>query len=91
MEPCLPSVTGGISARFFFRIEWDAVPLELVLDFRRLLYFIAFLMRLAVVQDVIVSADSSDDELEESEELFMSSARIPGCDSSSIICWGVLA
>lgn len=61
-----------------------------MLDFRRLLYFITFLSRFAVDHEAKVSMDSSDDELEESE-LFKNSARTPGWDSSSMICWGVLS
>ena len=48
-------------------------------------------MRFAVVHEVVVSSDSSEELLDESEELFINSARIPGWDSSSIICCGMLA
>jgi hypothetical protein len=35
-------------------------------------------MRFAVVHDVVVSSESSDELLDESEELFIKSARTPG-------------
>jgi hypothetical protein len=76
----------------FFWTDWrEVVPLELVLDLRRRRLFMALLMRLAVVQELVVSTDSSLELLDESEELFMKSARTPGCDSSSMIRWGILA
>lgn len=62
-----------------------------MLDLRRLRDFMALLIRFAVVHDVAVSSDSSDELLDESEELFINSAKIPGWDSSSMTCWGILA
>ena len=62
---------------FLLRVP-EAVWLELVLDFRRLRCLIARLMRFAVVHDVVVSSESSDELLDESEELFINSARTPG-------------
>lgn len=79
--------TLGMSASVFRRTDWlEEVSLELTLDLRRLRPFMAFLIRLAVDQEVVVSSDSSEELLEESEELFINSAKIPGCDSSSMIC-----
>lgn len=81
-----------MSANVFRRIDWrEAVPLELVLDLRRLRDFMALLIRFAVVHDVVVSSDSSEELLDESEELFINSAKIPGWDSSSMTFWGILA
>src|SRR3954453_17610523 len=81
-----------VEAIAFFWKDWrEVVPLELVLDLRCLRYFIALLIRLAVVHDVVVSSDSSLELDEDSEELFMNSARTPGWDSSSMIAWGMLA
>lgn len=79
--------TLGMSASVFRRTDWlEEVSLELTLDLRRLRPFMAFLIRLAVDQEVVVSSDSSEELLEESEELFINSAKTPGCDSSSMIC-----
>lgn len=81
-----------MSANVFRRIDWrEAVPLELVLDLRRLRDFMALFIRFAVVHDVVVSSDSSEELLDESEELFINSAKIPGWDSSSMTFWGILA
>lgn len=74
-------------AMTFFRTDWrELVPLELLLDLRCRRCFIALLMRFAVDQEVVVSTESSLELLDESDELFRNSARIPGCDSSSMIC-----
>ena len=69
----------------------EAVRTELILDLRRRRLRKARLMRFVVVTEPDVSV--SLDELEESEEDDESStsARIPGCDSSSMICCGVLS
>lgn len=56
----------------------EVVPLELVLDLRRLRYFIARLRRFAVVHEVVVSTDSSLELVDDSEELFRKSASTPG-------------
>lgn len=66
-----------ISTSELLRKEGGLVSLELVLDLRRRRYFIALLIRLAVDHDVVVSTDSSDELLEESDE-FMNSANTPG-------------
>jgi hypothetical protein len=76
---------------FFWKELRDVVPFELVLDFRRLRYFIALLIRLAVAHEAVVSSDSSLELDEESEELFINSAKTPGLDSSSMMACGILA
>ena len=72
----------------------DGVSLELALDLRRFRFLKALLIRLAVVwdpDDVSVSPLlESPEELEELDDASIS-VRIPGWDSSSIICWGVLS
>jgi len=66
----------------------DGVSFELALDLRRFRRLNRCLSRF-----VFVSSESSLDELDESEELELArnSARIPGWDSSSILCCGVLS
>ena len=72
----------------------DGVSLELALDLRRFRCLKALLIRLAVVwdpDDVSVSPlPESSEELEELDDASIS-VRMPGWDSSSIICWGVLS
>lgn len=70
---------GGIPVNPLGRSDWrEPVLFELPLDFRRFRYFMAFLMRFAVAHEVVVSSESSEELLDESEELFINSARIPG-------------
>ena len=72
----------------------DGVSLELALDLRRFRCLKALLIRSAVVwdpDDVSVSPLlESSEELEELDDASIS-VRMPGWDSSSIICWGVLS
>jgi hypothetical protein len=70
----------------------EGVVTVLALDLRRLRCLKARLIRFEVVCD----EESESDELDESELLEeldepSISARIPGCDSSSMICCGVLS
>ena len=70
----------------------ECVSLELALDLRRFLRR-ALLIRFAVVLELDLASESlslDESELEELDE-FSISARTPGYDSSSIICWGVLS
>jgi hypothetical protein len=84
-----PSPEGELTAE-----GMDGASLELALDLRRFRFLKALLIRLAVVwdpDDVSVSPLlESSEELEELDDANIS-VRIPGWDSSSIICWGVLS
>jgi len=70
----------------------EGVVAVLALDLRRLRCLKARLMRFEVVCDEESESEELD-ELELSDELDEPSisARIPGWDSSSMICWGVLS
>lgn len=71
-----------------------AKSLELAVDLRRILPFLRTrLIRPAVVCEPDEESESLElEELESLEELEdpIMSANTPGCDSSSIMCWGVL-
>lgn len=71
----------------------EGVSFELALDLRRRRPLNTLLIRFAVVFDPDEpSVSLPPEELVLSEELEdpSMSARIPGWDSSSILCWGVL-
>ena len=68
----------------------EGVVAVLALDLRRLLK--ARLIRFEVVCDEVSESEELDEsELSDQLDEPSISARIPGCDSSSIICWGVLS